>query len=143
MPGNLAWRFDGRLLVAMHGFKSPTNVEWQRLLNEGVACGMGAHLRIVIVSHGGGPDGAQRKELGRVIGPAPAPTVVMTGSALVRGITSALTFFNPHMKAVDLGDFEAAFKHLGLTTDERQRVSQLRRELALDLGLEWKPGVRA
>lgn len=40
-------------------------------------------------------------------------------------------------------DFEAAFKHLGLTSDERQRVSHLRRELALELGLEWKTGVRA
>ena len=142
MQRTLVWRFDGRVVVAVHGFKSPTNLEWQRFLNEGVAHGMGPHLRILIVSHGGGPDGDQRKQLGQVIGPAPAPTVVMTSSALVRGITSAMTFFNPHMKAVNLYDTELAFKHLGLTPDERNKVHHVRRELSLELGLEFKAGTR-
>jgi hypothetical protein len=142
MPPTLAWRFDGRLLVAVHGFKSPSNLEWQRFLNECVAHGAGSHWRILIVSHGGGPDGDQRKQLGRVIGPSPAPTAVMTASALVRGITSAMTFFNPHMKAFNLGDAEAAFKHLDLTADERSRMLQMRREVSLELGLEFKAGAR-
>jgi hypothetical protein len=142
MQRTLVWRFDGRLLVAVHGFKSPTNLEWQRFLNEGTAHGMGPHLRILIISHGGGPDGDQRKRLGQVIGAAPAPTVVMTGSALVRGITSAMTFFNPHMKAVNIYDTELAFEHLGLTPEERSKAQQLRRELSLELGLEFKAGAR-
>ena len=142
MQRTLVWRFDGRLLVAVHGFKSPSKLEWQRFLNEGVAYGMGPHLRILIVSHGGGPDGDQRKELGRVIGPAPAPTVVMTGSSLVRGITAAMAFFNPHMKAVGLSDQELANQHLDLTAEERTKVQLIRRELSLELGLEWKSGAR-
>jgi hypothetical protein len=77
-----------------------------------------------------------------VIGAAPAPTVVMTGSALVRGITSAMTFFNPHMKAVNIYDTELAFEHLGLTPEERSKAQQLRRELSLELGLEFKAGAR-
>jgi hypothetical protein len=142
MPANLAWRFDGRLLVAMHGFKGPTNLEWQGLLNAGAQHGMGSHLRIVIISHGGGPDGDQRRQLAQVIGPAPAPTAVMTRSALVRGITTAMTFFNRHMIAVDLSDSDSAYRHLDLSADERVKVQQIRRELALELGLEWKAGSR-
>ncbi len=139
---NLAWRFDGRLLVAMHGFKGPTNLEWERFLNAGIQYGLGPHLRILIISHGGGPDGDQRRRLGEVIGPAPAPTAVMTRSALVRGITTAVSFFNRHMIAVELGDTGAAYKHLGLDAAERTKAQQLQRELALELGLEWRAGSR-
>lgn len=142
MQRTMAWRYEGRLAVVMHGFKSPTDMEWQRFLNEGVEHGTGPHLRILVISHGGGPDGEQRKQLGRVISGTSAPTVVMSGSALVRGITSALTFFNRHIKALDMSDDESAYRHLGLTAEERARVQQIRRELAVELGLEWKTGSR-
>jgi len=131
----MAWRLENRLLVAVHGPKSPSNLEWQRFLTEAVERGQGAAMRILIVSHGGGPDGEQRKQLARAIGNSPAPTIVMTRSALIRGITSALTFFNRSMKAVDLDAHDEAFQHLELDAKERVRAYGLRTELEAELGI--------
>lgn len=138
----MAWRYDGRLVVAVHGFKSPSIAEWKQFLDDGVAHGYGPHLRILIVSHGGGPDGEQRKALGEVIGPAPAPTVVLTSNSLILGISRAVTLWNPHLKVMRLTDSEAAYRVLDLTDEERSKMQKIRRELAVELGLEWKAGTR-
>ena len=135
MQPTMAWRFEGRLLVVVHGAQSPTNLAWQRFLTEALERGSGAHARILVVSHGGGPDGDQRKQLARAIGATPAPTAVMTTSTLVRGITAAMTFFNRSMIAVGLDDSDAAYKHLGLNVEERIKAQQLREELEVELGI--------
>jgi hypothetical protein len=132
----MAWRFDKRLLVVVHGPLSPTNLEWQRLLTEALERGNEAERRIMVVSYGGGPDVDQRKRLSSIIGSTPALTVIMTNSALGRGITTALTFFNRRMKAVDVNDFEKAFAHLELSTDERATAQRLRSELERELKLD-------
>lgn len=142
MQRTMAWRYDGRLVVAVHGFQSPSSADWGQFLEDGVAHGLGTHLRILIVSHGGGPDGEQRKQLGELIGPAPAPTVVLTSNSLIVGISRAVALFNPHLRVMGLTDSEAAYRALELTDEERAKVQKIRRELAVELGLEWKTGTR-
>jgi hypothetical protein len=142
MQRTMAWRFEGRLAIAVHGFKSPSIAEWKRFLDAGAAHGLGSHLRILIVSHGGGPDAEQRKLLGEAIGSTPAPTIVLTSNALIVAISQAVTLFNPHLKVMRLTDGEAAYRKLGLTDDERTWMQKTRRELAIELGLEWQAGTR-
>ncbi|MGC4094219.1 MAG: hypothetical protein QM756_41180 [Polyangiaceae bacterium] len=136
----MSWRFEGRLCVVVHSAKSPTNLEWQRFLKDAHEHS-GSHMRILVVSHGGGPDGDQRTQLARTMSSAPAPTAVMTSSALVRGISAAISFFNRKMKTVDLHDAEGAFGFLGLTASERVKALQLRAHLENDLEVA-PPSVR-
>ena len=89
----------------------------------------------MVVSYGRGPDVDQRKRVSAIIGSMPALTVVMTSSALARGITSALTFFNRRMQAADLNDFEKASAHLELSTGDRANARRLRSELERELNL--------
>ena len=142
MQRTLARRCQRRLASAGHGFQSPSIAEWKRFLDEGAAHGLGSHLRILIVSHGGGPDAEQRRLLGDAIGNTPAPTIVLTSNALIVAISQAVTLFNPHLKVMRLTDSEAAYRTLGLTDDERVWMQKARRELAIELGLEWQTGTR-
>ena len=139
----MAWRFSGRLAVVVHGAKSPTNLEWQRFLTEAVEAGSSSLWRVLVVSHGGGPDGDQRKKLVQAMRSSPAPTVVMTRSALLRGITNALAFFNRSMKAVDLDEGEQAYEYLGLSGAERETARKLQTELERDLGIGGAAGAPA
>src|SRR3954468_13418638 len=98
MKRSMAWRFEGRLMVIVHGPSNPSNLEWQSLLTDEAAHADSQKERKMIVSYGGGPDGHQREILARQIGNKPVPTCILTKSAMVRAITAALLFFNQRMK---------------------------------------------
>jgi hypothetical protein len=138
MERTMGWRFHGRLLVVLHSSQNPTKLEWQGLLRDNIERGSAQPLRVMVVSHGGGPDVDQRKQLAVALRSIAAPTVVMTGSAIVRGITTALGFFNRRMTSVGLDDVEGAFRFLELTGDERQSAVRVRRELEQELGIRAK-----
>ena len=124
MGSAMVWQFEGRVLVVVHGAANPSQLEWGSLMNETAARGR-ADLRMLIVSHGGGPDVDQRKQLATLMAASPAPRAVMTSSALVRGIMAALSFFNPHMKAFGLRDVTGASDYLELTATERMEAQRL------------------
>lgn len=135
----MAWRFEGRLTVVVHGRKNPSNLEWQTMLRDESAHGQPADGRTLIVSYGGGPDGHQRQLLGKQIGNKPSPTCIMTASALVRAITSTLLFFNRNMKVVGIDDREGAYAFLNLNPAERQTADKIRAELEVLLELGTTP----
>lgn len=131
----MAWRFEGRLTVVMHGPKNPSNLEWQSMLRDEAQRGPQERGVTLVVSYGGGPDGHQRELLGKMIAKKPAPTCIMTGSVLVRAITTALLFFNRTMKVVGLDEPARAYDFLDLSRDERAVADRLRAELEAELGI--------
>jgi hypothetical protein len=135
MQQTMAWRFDSRLLVVVHSTQSPSNLEWMRFLNAAQEHGYTSASRVLVISHGGGPDGEQRRLLTRAMGGNATPTVVMTKSPIVRAIVATLTFFNSKLNAVELSDNDKAFDLLGLTKAERSLVKQLRLEFEQELGI--------
>ena len=136
MTRTMAWRFVGRLTLAVHVPENPSNLEWRTLLrDEAARAAPPVNGRTLIVSYGGGPDGPQRSLLGQQIKAKPQPTCIMTKSAVVRAITSALLFFNRNMKVVGLHDDDDAFAFLGLAPEERTTLQKARKELEEELGL--------
>ena len=131
----MAWRFEGRLTVVVHGQKNPSNLEWQSMLRDETARGRSENGRTLIVSYGGGPDGRQRELLTQQMTTRPAPTCIMTSSPLVRAITSALLFFNRGMKVVGLEERNRAYDFLSLSAPERDAADRLRRELETEIGI--------
>ena len=139
----MAWRFEGRLAVVVHGPRNPTNLEWQSMLRDESAAGEIEGRRTLVVSHGGGPDGHQRELLGRQIARKPNPTCIMTTSALVRAIATALLFFNRTMKVVGLDERERAYDFLSLSPAEREAADRVRRELEAEIDLGGAPSKSA
>ena len=135
MGRTMAWRVEGRLNVVVHGPKSPTNLEWARYLAD-LRVLKGTNFRAIVFSHGGGPDGAQRRQLTAAFdNELKVPVALLTESILVRGVVGALRWFNPRFRAFGLNDMTEACSHLELSADERDRVRAIRSELELELEL--------
>jgi len=132
----MAWRLEGRLVIAVHTKASPSNQEWQRFLNEATRAGVDRNFRLFVVSYGGGPDGEQRRVLAAVVHKTtPPPMATLTDSKLVRALMFALSFINRSTKVLGLQEDDAAFNFLGLDGEERDTAVRLRRQLESELGL--------
>ena len=131
----MTWRNEGRLNVVVHGPKPPTPLEWTRYLNDMVPR-KDDELRVVVFSHGGAPNGSQRLQLTSSVegGDLRAPLALITDALLARAIVGALRWFNPAIRAFAMSETRAAYDFLGLTADERDRVTAIRAELERELG---------
>src|SRR5689334_10889698 len=92
--------------------------------------------RTLIVSYSGAPDGPQRELLTRQIDDKPDRTCVMTKSAIVRAVTSALLFFNPTMKVIDLHEKKQTYDFLDLSTVERETADRVCDELKTEIDIK-------
>ena len=139
----LVWRFEGRLAIAVHGKSDPSNLEWAGYLRDTVAQPKPSMLKVLVISHGGGPTGAQRKQLTDSLRQS-APTAFLSDKFLARCLVNTLSWFNPTLRAFGLYEDEAAFTFLELT-EEEQRLARLYRaefekQLAVSVqGAETRP----
>jgi hypothetical protein len=124
----LVWRFEGRVAIAVHGTSDPSNLEWTGYLRDTVAQPKPSMLRVLVISHGGGPTGAQRKQLTDALRQS-VPTAFLSDRFLARGLVNTLAWFNPNLRAYGLREEEAAFEFLGFTDTERKTAVRLRAEL--------------
>jgi hypothetical protein len=132
----------GRLTIVVHGPHDPSDLEWRSMLRDETMRGEPDDGRTLVVSYGGGPSGQQRAALGQQLGNKPKPACIMTGSAVVRAIANALSFFNRTMKVVSLTDSKQAYAFLGLSVQERNMADTVRRELEHELGVTPPPEER-
>jgi len=129
----MSWRTEGRLNVVVQGVHSPTNLEWQRYVTMAVATSARNDTRVVILSRGGSPDGAQRQALVKAMRGRPDPVALLTDKVLARAAVAALRPFNPTMRAFPTTGLKEACEFLSLTPDERERVAKLLVELEKEL----------
>jgi hypothetical protein len=135
MQRTMAWRFDGRMTIVVHGASNPSNLEWQGMLRDQAVRGPKSNDCTLVVSYGGGPDGRQRELLSKQMGNHPAPISVMTKSVIVRAIAVALRFFNRDMKVFGLEERKSAYDFVNLLGQERETADRIVRELEAELGL--------
>jgi hypothetical protein len=125
-------------VVFLHTSRAPTPEEWAQsmeLFARTVATGSFSKLRILVVTDGGGPDVVMRGELQaffKTHGHSPK-TAVITTSVVVRGIVTAVSWFNPNIKALAPIHFGAALEHLGLTRAAPRLLRELT-EMERELG---------
>jgi hypothetical protein len=96
MAKHMAWTVLGDLLITAHDEGPPADSEWRAWLQD-----YESHIERlrgnIVHSTGGGPTSSQRKELLNVLGrhERVPPTVIMTSSALMRGLVTAVGWFLP------------------------------------------------
>jgi hypothetical protein len=129
----MSWRTEGRLNVVVHGAHAPTNLEWQRYVTVAVSTSARTDTRVVVLSRGGSPDGAQRQTLAAALRGRPDPVALLTDKVLARAAVAAMRPFNPSMKAFPTTGLKEACAFLGLTPDERERVAKLLVELEKEI----------
>lgn len=132
MGKNFVWADKGRLSIAVHNAKPPSDLEWTRFLNHVRSRKDITDQRILVWTDGGSPDAHQRRALEEVIRkhiPDPAPMAVLTSSLIVRAVMKLASFFNPLIKCYAPDESSSALAYLGLSPDERAFVSRQLAEL--------------
>jgi hypothetical protein len=134
----MRWAIVDGIGVIVHGSGTPSNDEWQEWLSEYRR--RSSELDgVFIYSFGGGPTSAQRTRLLEIVEKLQhvPQTIMVTSSAMVRGIITALSWFVAPRKRAKVfapADLEAAFSALGMSEPRRDRVYRQIAELADTVG---------
>ncbi len=139
MTRHMAWSTHGELLLLAHDQHRPADDEWRDWLRAYET--RSPHIRGVLVrTLGGGPSSSQRKELVQAMQAQtiPTPTAILTSSAIVRGVLTALSWFLPAErlpKTFTLDDVVAALAFLGVDAAAEGGVRAELARLAASLDL--------
>ncbi len=113
---------DGTV-IGVHTSEAPTDEDWVAWLaaTRRALDGHGS-VRVLVYSMGGGPTSKQRSEVNELFKERPQRVAVMLNSRIARGAVTALSWFNPEIRAFDLEQFDDACGHLAIVGEHRERV---------------------
>ena len=120
----MAFRYTDGLLLVAHGAQAPSESDWSGYLRYCEHHMPRTCRRTLVRTRGGGPDAAQRKRAQQLITTIsqgivePLRVAVVTDSTLVRGIVTALNWFNPHTRAFAPDALSQALDYLSVPPGE-------------------------
>lgn len=126
MKRTLAYQLWKRqLVILVHSKSSPSEGEWDDYCK--AVKGWCKEIRgVLVVSEGGGPNSMQRAQLEEALDRDrfSGKTAVVTLSSIARGIVTAMSWFNPNIKAFSTIQIPAALDYLGVPKDDRDEVQK-------------------
>jgi hypothetical protein len=131
---NMQFKVVGRTFIVVYGPRNPTNEEWESYLAEVERHGFESTVQL-IVTEGGGPDSPQRKLLNDKLKGRPVPVAVVSKNPIIRGVVTALSWFNSQIRSFVPSHFADALRHLGLPAAEGKEIEQVVNELRAGLDL--------
>ena len=141
MPSRtLAYKFfKQRILILVHTKDNPSDPEWQEYL-QAAKPWRDKIEGFLVVTEGGGPNTVQRAELNETLdAERGSKTAVVTLNRIARGLVTALSWFNPGIKAFSTIHIPAALDYLGVSKpDQDLLITELKR-LKSELGIVDAP----
>src|SRR5262245_41085403 len=130
----MLFKYIEGVLVAVHTADPPSDEDWREYVEYSRSTLPVSCNRTLAVTRGGGPDAKQRKMAQEVLANRPKMRVsIVTDSTLVRGIVTALSWFNPDAKAFSQKDLRDALKYLDIEGAAAAKISlevaRMQREL--------------
>lgn len=124
---------EKNVVLVVHTSRSPSEAEWEAmmvLLREVSP----RELRILAITDGGAPNVNMRHALNDYSRGAEPVIAVVSNSLPVRGVATAISWFNKRIKVFDPAQIDRAFDHVGFAKGERAawilRAKSLSGELA-------------
>lgn len=111
--------WSGTHIVLVNGPTTPADDEWRAYVRD-VERWLPDLVGTLIVSDGGGPNSAQRRELKEAFtrhGRASVRTAVLSDSLMARGIVNALNLFNPGIRVFRPDAVGDALAYIGAALD--------------------------
>jgi hypothetical protein len=121
----MAVKIVDRLFIVAYGAAGPTAAEWTAYLDLMERQGIDRTMQLV-VTDGGGPTAAQRRELDKLLAGRTMPMAVVSGSIRVRGVVSVLSWLNRRIRAFRPPELREALVYLGVPA---RRGDLIEREL--------------
>jgi hypothetical protein len=137
---NMTFDKLGALLILAHNAQPPSKDEWAAYFAFAEDLGQktwGADLsrgQVLIFTDGGAPNSAQRAQVNEYVAGRKLRQSIVTASTMVRGIVTALSWFNPETSAFAPQAWEPALAHLRLTSEQRAGLLPLLRSFQDRMG---------
>lgn len=129
------------LLLGVHGEHAPSAAEWERYCSWIPSLLSQPNAGCVVLTDGGAPNSAQRDHMRKCLGVSPCWTAVITDKVLVRGVVTAIRWFNPMVSAFAPWELSQAFQFAGVSRPQVRAVCAAL--LELDKQLEPRSRVLA
>ncbi len=132
--------FRQGVLLVVHTKDNPTDEEWNEYIDYGRK-NMGRFTSSLVISEGGGPTTVQRGQMNDLLeaNGFKGKVAVVTLNRLVRGIVTALSWFNPNIKAFTTVQVQAALEYLGVAKDQQDiyiaEIKRLRDKVGISSAL--------
>jgi len=135
----MGFKIVGTLHVIVVGQKDPSVADWAEYMKalhaeekKGIDVTM---MRTLVFSDGGGPNSTMRKQASDLLKGRATPLAIVTGSAMMRGIITALSWFNPEARAFSPSNVGEALQFLQVPTLKFDTIKTTAQELRKSLGL--------
>jgi hypothetical protein len=129
----MAFKVIGDLLIGVHGSDSMTEEEAQACF-QAISKVDIKRARSLVFTRGGGPKAGHRKKLEEMYRGQAVPTAVVSDVRLVRGIVTAMAWFNPSVRAYAPSEVNEALRFLGVPENQwgyiQREAEKLKDELA-------------
>lgn len=139
MDRHMGFKIVGTLHIIVCGEKDPTADDWLayvRALQEEERKGIDvAEWRTLTFSDGGGPNAAQRKSISDLLKGRASPIAIVTANSIMRGVITALSWFNPKCRAFAPTDIGGALNFLGVPPLKFGAIKQTAQDIQREVGL--------
>jgi hypothetical protein len=135
---SMVFRIVGDVHIVVAGTQPPTNEDWDRYLEavkaEEKKLADFRKMRTLVFSDGGGPNATQRKAVSEFLKGRTTPVAIVTGSAVMRGIVTALSWFNSGTKAFSPDQVALALEFLQVSETQHEKIWVEAKKLRAELG---------
>lgn len=113
------------IVLGAHSKEDPTEEDWESYvaITRKVLDEYGS-VKLLVYSLGGGPNSVQRSKANDVFKERPQHVAVMLNSAILRGVVTALSWFNPKVRAFNLEQLEEACRYLEISDAQLDQVRE-------------------
>ncbi|MBL9106518.1 MAG: hypothetical protein JNL82_36680 [Myxococcales bacterium] len=137
MKRTLAYQFWKRqVVILVHSKDAPADDEWEEYIRD-VRTWAPTIRAVLVISEGGGPNSLQREQMEHALDRErfKGKTAVVTLSRVARGIVTALSWFNPNIKAFSTIQIPAALEYLEVPKPDHDAIQKEIRALRVKLSL--------
>lgn len=135
---SMVFKIVGNVHIVINGTTEPHDEDWRLYMNavrsEEQKMTDFAKMRTLVFSGGGGPNAKQRKEINEFLGGRATPVAIVTSSTIMRGIVTALQWFNPLARAFSPDNVVAAMQFLGTSNSDTNLVWSEAKKLQRSVG---------
>jgi len=125
----------GDVIVCIHTAQPPSDEEWHEFIVAIKSFKDVSKVRNLVLTEGGAPNSVQRRAVNELLQGKPGVSAVVSGSALVRGVVTALNWFNPYVKTFAPSEVEDAYRYLRLAPKDVEALRVQIPKLKAVLGL--------
>lgn len=130
---NMAFKVIDRLFIVVYGTHDPTDEEWVSYLKDVERHGIDRTMQL-IATEGGGPTSTQRRYLNDLLAGRSVPVAVMSGSTAIRGMVTALSWFNRKIRAFPPTGLADALAYLEIPLSRIELIEREMGKLRTSLG---------